>query len=191
MRKLFLLVIVLVYGMICWAQPGGDRSVRLSVFSENGLPVPYATAELLKLDSSLVKTAVSDSSGIAEFKGITAGSYYVRIRLIGYQSQTTGLIDLIKNINDVETIVLKPRGTMLQDVTVTTKKPLVQFLPDKTVINVEAGITNAGATVMEVLEKSPGITVGRDGSIAMKGKPQVMVLIDGKQTQLNGAELQA
>jgi len=191
MQKLFLLVTFLVWGMICLAQPGGDRSVRLSVVAENGLPVPYATAELLKQDSSLVKTAVSDSSGLAEFKGIIAGSYYVRVRLIGYQSQTTGLIDLINNINGVETVVLKSQGTLLQDVTVTTKKPLVQFLPDKTVINVEAGITNAGATVMEVLEKSPGITVGRDGSIAMKGKPQVMVLIDGKQTQLNGAELQA
>ena len=44
---------------------------------------------------------------------------------------------------------------------------------------------------MDVLEKSPGITVGRDGTIMMKGKPQVMVLIDGKQTQLSGSELQA
>jgi outer membrane receptor protein involved in Fe transport len=44
---------------------------------------------------------------------------------------------------------------------------------------------------MEVLEKSPGITVGRDGTINMKGKPSVMVLIDGKQTQLSGSELQA
>ena len=71
------------------------------------------------------------------------------------------------------------------------KKQFVQFAPDKTIINVDAGIGNAGATVMDVLERSPGITVGRDGTISMKGKPQVMVLIDGKQTQLGGADLQA
>ncbi|MEI9946618.1 MAG: outer membrane beta-barrel protein [Chitinophagaceae bacterium] len=80
---------------------------------------------------------------------------------------------------------------MLTDVTVVSKKPLIQFLPDKTVINPEANITNAGATVMDILEKSPGITVGKDGSIIMKGKPAVMVLIDGKPTQLSGADLQA
>jgi len=79
---------------------------------------------------------------------------------------------------------------MLQDVTVTARKPLIQILPDKTVVNVEAGITNAGATVLEVLEKSPGITVDRDGNISMKGKPGVMILIDGKQTQLSGTDLQ-
>ncbi|HMD00876.1 MAG TPA: outer membrane beta-barrel protein, partial [Ferruginibacter sp.] len=43
----------------------------------------------------------------------------------------------------------------------------------------------------EVLEKSPGITVNKDGSIIMKGKPSVMVLIDGRPTQLSGADLQA
>jgi hypothetical protein len=41
------------------------------------------------------------------------------------------------------------------------------------------------------LEKSPGITVNKDGSIIMKGKPSVMVLIDGKPTQLSGTDLQA
>ena len=71
------------------------------------------------------------------------------------------------------------------------KSQLIQFLPDKTVINPEANITNAGATVMDILEKSPGITVGKDGSIIMKGKPAVTVLIDGKPTQLSGADLQA
>lgn len=191
MRILSLLIALLIHGMICLAQPGNDRSVRLFIFSEGRIPVPYATAELLKADSSLVKTAVSDSLGIAEFKGLAAGKYYVRVKLIGYQPLSTASIDLVNNTTVAETMLLKTQGTLLQDVTVTTKKPLVQFLPDKTVINVEAGITNAGATIMDVLEKSPGITVGRDGTISMKGKPSVMVLIDGKQTQLNGAELQA
>ncbi|MBK6634478.1 MAG: hypothetical protein IPG38_09285 [Chitinophagaceae bacterium] len=71
------------------------------------------------------------------------------------------------------------------------QKPAIQFLPDKTVINPEASISNAGASVMDVLEKSPGITVSKDGSIIMKGKPAVTVLIDGKPTQLSGTDLQA
>ena len=90
-----------------------------------------------------------------------------------------------------DTIILRSKTGLLKDVNVVSKKSFVQFLPDKTVINPEANITNAGATVMDILEKSPGITVGKDGSIIMKGKPSVMVLIDGKPTQLSGADLQA
>jgi len=82
-------------------------------------------------------------------------------------------------------------GRVLKNVTVTSKKPPIQFLPDKTVINPEASITSGGATLMDVLEKSPGITVAKDGNIIMKGKPAVTVLIDGKPTQLSGQDLQS
>ncbi len=100
-------------------------------------------------------------------------------------------VDLEKNTSFSDIVVLKAKSRELKTVTVVSKKPPIQFLPDKTVINPEANITNAGATIMDVLEKSPGITVARDGNIIMKGKPAVTVLIDGKPTQLSGADLQA
>lgn len=87
--------------------------------------------------------------------------------------------------------LLKTKDSLMKTVIVTSKKPAFQFLPDKTVVNPEATISNAGASVMDVLEKSPGITVNKDGSIIMKGKPAVMVLIDGRPTQLSGADLQS
>jgi len=89
-----------------------------------------------------------------------------------------------------DTIVLQPVAGILKDVTVTAKKPFIQQLPDKTIVNVDAGITNAGTTVMEVLEKSPGVTVDKDGNISLKGKPGVQVMIDGKLSQLAGSDLQ-
>jgi hypothetical protein len=39
------------------------------------------------------------------------------------------------------------------------------------------------------LEKSPGITVDRDGNISLKGKQGIIVLMDGKQTYLSGQDL--
>ena len=111
--------------------------------------------------------------------------------MTGYEEGFTPWIDLVNNNSISDTLVLKTNNRLLGDVTVISKKLAIQFLPDKTVINPEASISNAGATVMDVLEKSPGITVSKDGSIIMKGKPSVMVLIDGKQTQLSGADLQA
>lgn len=148
-----------------------------------------ATVILMKPDSSVLRMATTDKSGIAEFKGIAAGKYMLRVSHTGYQTVYISSVNLEKEPAFATTVYLNPDAEILNDVTVTTKKPFVQFQPDKTVINVEAGISNAGSTIMDVLEKSPGITVGRDGNISMKGKPQVMVLIDGKQTQLTGADL--
>lgn len=79
--------------------------------------------------------------------------------------------------------------SLLSEVTVRGKKPMVQILPDKTIINVDAGISNTGATVLEVLEKSPGITFDRNGNISLKGRQGVLIMIDGKPSQISGNEL--
>jgi hypothetical protein len=57
------------------------------------------------------------------------------------------------------------------------------------VVNVEASPTNAGANALEVLEKSPGVSVDKDGNISLKGKAGVQVFIDGKPAYLSGADL--
>ena len=77
----------------------------------------------------------------------------------------------------------------LKEVTVTSKKLFIERKLDKTVINVDASVTNAGTTAMDILEKSPGVTVDKDGNISLKGKQGVMVMLDGKPSYLSGADL--
>ena len=85
--------------------------------------------------------------------------------------------------------MLEPAPVALKGVTITAKKPFIQQLPGKTIINVDASITNAGTTVMEVLEKSPGITIDKDGNINLKGRAGVLIMIDNKPTYLSGTDL--
>ncbi|MBL7732722.1 MAG: TonB-dependent receptor [Chitinophagaceae bacterium] len=165
------------------------KTIRITVISEARQPLPGASLQLMGTDSTLIKVQVSDKDGIAEFTTASAKDYLLQVSHTGYQSVFTQINQAQQN--GERTVILPQASSVLGNVTVTSKKPFIQFAPDKTVVNVEAGITNAGASIMDVLEKSPGVTVGRDGTISMKGKPQVMVMIDGKQTQLNGAELQA
>jgi outer membrane receptor protein involved in Fe transport len=83
----------------------------------------------------------------------------------------------------------KDSAAVLQEVVVRGKKPLVQVLPDKMIINVESALTNTGATILEVLEKSPGVAIDRNGNISLKGKQGVLVMVDGKPAQLTGNDL--
>ena len=68
----------------------------------------------------------------------------------------------------------------MQEVTVTAKKPFIETKIDKTVVNVDASPTSAGSTALDILEKSPGITVDNDGNINLRGKQGVIVMMDGK-----------
>ncbi len=187
MRILISLFSLLVFNDVLVKAQG---SINITVTDDRHHPLPGATVYLSGADSATILYKAADTTGTVEFIQLPAGRYRLRASQTGYIDGNSEWIDLEQN-NVSSRIILTAKSGLLKDVTVTAKKQFIQFLPDKTVINPEANITNAGATVMDVLEKSPGITVGKDGSIIMKGKPAVMVLIDGKPTQLSGADLQA
>ena len=70
------------------------------------------------------------------------------------------------------------------------KKPLYQAEPDGLVVNVENSIVSAGATALEILERSPGVVVDRQNStISLAGKQGVNVMINGKLSYMPMASL--
>lgn len=184
---LFLLFLSLSGELIAQSKP----SIQLTVMSENKTVLPGATVYLLTADSVIFRTAGTNADGTAEFTGLESAKYRLKTSASGHEEGYIRWIDLEKYSSFIDTIILKPKSGLLQDVTVLSKKSFVQFQADKTVINPDANATNAGANLIDILEKSPGITIGKDGSIIMKGKPSVTVLIDGKPTQLSGADLHA
>lgn len=191
MNKIFLSLVLACFCSQLIAQAPVKAGIRITIVNEQKAGLPGATVYLLDSDSVLLYTGAADAAGVVEFKNLDAGSYRTRASRQGYQATPGPWINLQHDTILAAVLVMKASNATLADVRVVATKQFVQFLPDKTVINPEANITNAGATVMEILEKSPGITVGKDGSIIMKGKPAVMVLIDGKPTQLSGGDLQA
>jgi ferric enterobactin receptor len=79
---------------------------------------------------------------------------------------------------------------VLKEVSISTKKAFTVRKLDRIVVNVDALISNAGTSALEVLEKSPGIQVDQNGTISLKGKSSVAIFIDDKLTYLSGEDLQ-
>ena len=142
-------------------------------------------------DSATVKLAASNKQGQFVFEGIANGKYLVSATAVGYQKIVSNGFELTSTQQNVQlpALVLTPLSKNLADVTVTARKPLVEQQIDRTIVNVDASITNIGTSALEVLEKSPGVTVDRDGNISLKGKSGVMIMVDGRPTQLGGADL--
>ncbi|MEO5999928.1 MAG: TonB-dependent receptor, partial [Chitinophagaceae bacterium] len=73
----------------------------------------------------------------------------------------------------------------LADVAVTVKKPMFEQKIDRMVINVANSITNTGSTALEVLMRSPGITVNQQSNtLSINGKEGVVLLLNGKINRL-------
>src|SRR5690606_14889660 len=92
-------------------------------------------------------------------------------------------------ITVVPPIRLASFATELNEVVVTSTRPVVEVKPDKTVFNVEGSVNSIGNTALDLLRKAPGVVVDNNERLMLIGKSGVRVYIDGKQSLLRGDDL--
>mgnify|MGYP003576140765 CR=1 FL=1 len=190
-------VFLSILSMFCFismiqAQSRGTISGTIKGNGEKAaLPAGVTVSLLRASDSSAVKFSVTEKDGSFMFDNVVGGKYLIAATSIGYKKSYTAPFEINQNNLPVNlpAIELQPAAKSLSGVTVTATRPMIEQRIDRTIVNVDASITNIGTSALEVLEKSPGVTVDRDGNIGLKGKDGVLVLVDGRPTQLGGADL--
>jgi iron complex outermembrane recepter protein len=190
MRKIFFLPLFLLFAFVASAQVNSNK-ITGSVQDAAGKPVASATVSLLKAnDSSLHKITLTGKEGLYSFDVIVDGEYLIMVTAVGLEKSYSHVFSATGNNPVVVPFLsLKAEPKNMDGVTVTAKRPFIETKIDKTVVNVDASPTSAGATAMEILEKSPGISVDNDGNISLRGKAGVVVMLDGKLSYLSAADL--
>jgi iron complex outermembrane receptor protein len=189
--QIILLLVSSINSLTTLAQSNGARIIGTVTGNQKALE--SATITLLRAkDSSVAKIIVSDQTGKFEFENIPEGKYLVAVSAVGYQAFYSA-VEVLPNAFDItlKTIALAAGIESMAGVVVIAKRAPIEVRAGKTVVNVEASPTNAGLNVLEILEKSPGVSVDNDGNVSLKGKSGVLILIDGRQTYLSGTQLAA
>ncbi|MDX2046215.1 MAG: TonB-dependent receptor [Chitinophagaceae bacterium] len=167
-----------------------NSKVTGQVLDKNKKPFEKATVTLLRSkDSALVKIDFSNASGYYEFEYVKPGSYLISVSAVGFGKKFSPVFSAAGDTINVPVLEIQEVQKNLGEVVVSANKPMIEQKIDRTVVNVDASPTNAGATALEVLEKSPGVTVSNEGAISLKGKQGVIVMMDGKPTFLSQADL--
>lgn len=162
-----------------------QSAIKGRVIDDKG-GLPGATVLLLQAgDSVLIKGTVAGNAGEFFFNDIGRGTYAIRVSMIGYS--TKRLKDVIIKDQDITLpdMLLVAEATTLGEVTIHAEKPLFEQQANKLVVNVQSSVTSAGNSVLEVLQKSPGVSVNPQSTgISINGKTGVRVMINGKMSQL-------
>ncbi|KAA9356430.1 outer membrane beta-barrel family protein [Larkinella humicola] len=190
MKSFFsILFLLIAFSALAQVTP---KTIRGVVKDSQNETVPGATVSLLSAsDSTLVQGEITNGNGKFELKSLATNRYILRVSSVGSNDYRSGPLTIDDQHPEVSlpVIILTPSKTMLNEVVVVAKRPLIEQEIDKTVVNVDAMISSIGSTTLEVLEKTPGVTVGTDGEISLNGKAGVLVLIDGRPTYLSGPDL--
>lgn len=107
----------------------------------------------------------------------------VRISYVGYQMAYSSYFD-VKNQQEpiqIEAIQLQEATQSLEEVTVTAQRSLIEKRPDRLIMNLDNSILTKGNTADQLLKMAPLVSTDMSGKLSLRGKTNVMILIDGKQ----------
>lgn len=174
-----------------------NKKITGIVFSEDSVLISRVQITLINKDGTqeerkLHTATITDNLGNFKFDELKNGKYILEINEQDFQNFISPEIILNdQNPNSEQKIFLKKqKAKELEEVKISVKIPFVTQKIDRTVINPEALIANAGGTAFDVLNNSPGIMIDENAAIRMKGKSGVTILVDDKPLYLSGSELE-
>ncbi len=187
-RLISLLFLISFLPVFAFAQ-NGKISGKLLDNKKNALA--YATVTLLRPDSSVVTGGMSDDNGKFTLESIATGNYLLRINALGLNTKVIGDVSITdaQPVKDLGNISLSISSKTLDEVQINGEKSVMEMQVDKKVFNVDKNITTAGGSATDVLSNVPSVSVDVDGSVSLRGKGNVTILIDGKPATLLGGDV--
>jgi len=167
-----------------------NSSVEGIIFDRSAASIlEFASVSLYKLaDSVLVNGQMADASGKFKFEKLQAGTYFIKIQFVGYNTLKSSIINLSggQKLN-VGRLDLSLNQQFLSEVKVTGQQLQNLNKIDKQVYKAAQFEAAKGGTAIDVLKNLPAVSVDGMGEISVRGSKGFLVLINGKPVQTDAA----
>ncbi|OQP58282.1 hypothetical protein A3860_08160 [Niastella vici] len=187
MKNLILLIILPVTLCIIPGRLFAQTNLKLSgSVSDSSKPLTFATIRLFKINNTKpLQTVLTNEQGRFELNKPDTGQYVLSFTHTGYAEKKVNITVTTATENlQVDPVLLTKSSGTLKEVVVTGKRPLVEQSDDKTVLNVEDDPANKTETAIDILRKTPFITIDGDDNIKVNGKENFKVLLNGRETAM-------
>lgn len=134
------------------------------------------------------------------------GKYKLRVTGIGYKTIEQSVAFDMPNRNsmnsgdpsamlgaldkDLGNIKLEIDNQVLNNVTVTASKPLLQLGVDRKIFNVDKNLVSTGGTAVDVMKNVPSLNVDIDGNVTLRNAAPT-IFVDGRPTNLTLEQIPA
>ncbi len=183
--------------------------------SANNRPIDAASIQLIqnKFDTAtktrkdvIVSGMLTTKKGEFNLENLAVmATYSLKISAIGYKSIEQKVAfqinmqgvkggdysSLINGIDkDLGNIKLHTDEQQLQDVTITSNKPLLTMSIDRKIFNVEKNLNSVGGTAVDVMKNVPSVNVDIDGNVTLRNAPP-QIFVDGRPTTMTLEQIPA
>ena len=158
----------------------------LGTVSDSSKPLALVTVRIYKKnDIPPLQTVLSKENGSFQINKPDTGSYILSFTHTGFSEKRINIaVTAATGDMQIDPVQLSKSNGMLKEVVVTSQRPMVEQSDDKVVFNVEDDPTNKTETAIDILRKTPFITVDGEDNIKVNGKDNFKVLLNGRETSM-------
>ncbi|NJB84448.1 outer membrane receptor protein involved in Fe transport [Lewinella marina] len=151
----------------------------------DGSPVAYATVSLYTAAEALVNGTLTDEAGRFTVTDVADGTYRVEITFLGYEKISVPDVTVAGGkATALGTIKLGASAELLEEVTVTGQRSLIEEKVDRLVYNAEQDKLSKGGDAADVLRRVPLLQVDLEGNVSLRGNSNIRVLINNKPSTI-------
>ncbi|MBB5648191.1 outer membrane beta-barrel family protein [Pedobacter cryoconitis] len=155
------------------------------VHNQEQKPLSYVTITLTTLDSIEVKQTLTDTKGYFSINA-PKGNFQLVLSQFGKELHRESItLNTDRHLSPIEVYDIYA----LKGVTVNANRPFIKTVGDKLFFNIENSPLAKGNNGIELLKKSPKISMGADGHLLLMNK-SVLVMINGRKINLDGKQLE-
>src|SRR5215510_13574255 len=176
--------------MFLFALPGyvfSQTKMKISgTVSDSSKPLPLVTVRLLKNNNTVaLQTTLSKDNGSFQLNKPDTGNYILSFTHTGFaEKKITIVVGSQPGDMQIEPVQLSRLAGVLKEVVVTSQRTMIEQADDKIVFNVGDDPTSKSETAIEILRRTPFVTVDGDDNIKVNGKSSFKVLLNGRETSM-------
>jgi len=186
LKLLFMLLIASITSIT--AQTTGSITGKI-IDKTTKQPLPYVNI-VVKENGAVINGGITDDNGVFSIKKLPLKNYTVEVQFMGYKPVTTAanLTEANRDLN-LNTLSIAEEATTLDEVNIVKETSTIEQKIDRKVITLGRDLTTAGGTAAEIMNNIPSVNVDQDGKISLRGNQNVRVLVDGRPTNIDPAQL--
>ncbi len=166
-----------------------QNTLEGKVESATGERLPYAVVSLHENGDSLsLANTLTDTKGNFSFKRLASGVYQLSVQMMGYVTAKQTII--IPLTVPLPPITLAEAPSLLEEVEIVAEQSYIENGLGKKTLYLGQDLTNAGGSAAEALARLPAITTTPQGDVQVRGSSNVIIYINGKETQRDVSTLQ-
>ncbi len=154
-------------------------------------PISYVTITCKDTSNKVITGIITDKKGKFLISKLPLAKLHVSFKFIGYET-----INKTITLSEEEpklafgVLSLKESDTKLDEVEVNAETTTVTQKIDRKIINIGNDLSASGTNALQMLQNIPTLDVDpAAGTISMRGDSNLTVLIDGKPSNLDNAQL--